>query len=94
MERALLSTLIQHILDASGPMPDPAAHARYLAKLHEWTLKQRLAALLLEKKKSAREPVKFWRGNRAPAPAPNDFDLAAHLRQTQFDESLSHYTLG
>ena len=52
-----MDTLTKRILEVSGPMPDPAAHARYLDSLSETQRKERLATLLQPQV----EPVQFWR---------------------------------
>ena len=56
-----MTRLVQQILEAAGPMPDPEAHARYLDTLTTQEQKNRLAALLLDGTRRPGEPVRFWR---------------------------------
>lgn len=58
-----MDTLIQRILERAGPMPDAAAHTRYLRTLSEAQLTDRLKAL-----EGNRGPVgrtmTFWTGRK------------------------------
>ena len=56
-----MDTLTKRILELSGPMPDPVAHAHYLDTLSLTARKERLATLLLENSRPETESVEFWR---------------------------------
>ena len=74
-----MDTLTQRILELSGPMPDPVAHARYLDTLSTSARKDRLATLLLENSRPETEAVEFWRpyGKRGkPTADPRQTTLA------------------
>lgn len=66
------ATLIQRIIEVtvaqSGPLPDEAAHRRYLATLTGPTLADRLAALQEPTKKEKNAAVKFWGARRPELP--------------------------
>lgn len=57
--------VIQQILEFSGPMPDVAAHERYLRTLKAEELHERLSALRVPARKVDVRPLpsrdKFWR---------------------------------
>jgi hypothetical protein len=57
-----MSAIIEQILRLSGPMPDAAAHARYLETLSQTQLQARAAALVDVQPKAERAQVDFWRG--------------------------------
>ena len=58
-------TIIEQILALEGPMPDAAAHARYLATLTGAELQARAAALVEEQRQAPQ--VEFWRGEKPVA---------------------------
>lgn len=55
-----MDSLTKRILELSGPMPDPVAHARYLDTLTEAARKERLTTLLQQGGRPQALPVRFW----------------------------------
>jgi len=62
-----MDSIIRQILELSGPMPDAAAHARYLETLTAAQLQARAAALVdgaRQIRDKDRPLVEFWRVDR------------------------------
>jgi hypothetical protein len=74
-----MNALIEQVLLAAGEMPDPEAHRRYLARLSEQELRERLAALKTKPAKHADgvPEIRFW--TRAVALAVKDDQLQTML---------------
>ena len=60
---------INRIMELAGPMPDPAAHRRYLASLPTGRLEQRLKDLQAEQDRPLTQPRVHWRGGKFYEPA-------------------------
>lgn len=54
------ATLINRIVELSGPMPDEKAHRRYLAGLMPHVLEARIQALQEPSKKEKNAAGEFW----------------------------------
>jgi len=65
MNDALINRIVAVTREQAGPLPDEAAHRRYLETLSPAALTARLDALM-DRKKSA--PVEFWGGSRGRSP--------------------------
>ena len=57
----VMDTLTKRILELSGPMPDPVAHAHYLDTLSTSARKERLTTLLMQNNRPELLRVEFWR---------------------------------
>ena len=56
-----MDTIINRIVELSGPLPDEGAFRRYLGRLSERELKQKAADLLLDLDRVKKPPARVWR---------------------------------